>query len=294
MTRSTKTKTALAALTAGSFLFGGAPGRAQEAPGTELPGVASSSDMVFTSVTPCRLFDTRVAGGAIPANSQRNFLVTAANLSIQGGSATGCGVPTDSTAAVVNFTVVSPNGPGNLRAFATATPQPVAPLAATMVFGVVAGLEALSNGTVVPLCDRATTTCPSSGDMRVQLSGASAHVVADVLGYFHAGSGRAFATVNPTGPALDTARTRNIVAVRRPSTGVYCLQAAAGINPATSAALVSIEGGLSTGADVLAQAVAQNTPTCNANEFFVRTYKFGPSPVSPTLSSQVAFYLYVP
>jgi hypothetical protein len=82
--------------------------------------------------------------------------------------------------------------------------------------------------------------------------------------------------------------------VRRPSTGVYCLEAAAGINPATSAALVSIEAGLSTFVDVLAQAVAANTPTCNANEFLVRTYRFGASPVSPTLSSQVAFYLYVP
>jgi hypothetical protein len=82
--------------------------------------------------------------------------------------------------------------------------------------------------------------------------------------------------------------------VRRPSTGVYCLEAAAGINPATSAAVVSIEGGLSTFIDVLAQATAANTPTCNANEFLVRTYRFGASPVSPTLSSQVAFYLYVP
>jgi hypothetical protein len=292
MTRSAKTTAAFVLLTTGSFFSPHA--RAQEAVEPDVPGVASSSDMVFTPVTPCRLLDTRVAGGAMAANTQRNFLVTAANLAGQGGSATGCGVPTDATAAVVNFTIVTPAGPGNLRAYATATPQPAAPLAATMTFGAVAGLDALSNGTVVPLCDRATTTCPSSGDMRIQLSGSGAHIVADVLGYFHAGSGRAYATVNPTGPALDTARTKNIVAVRRPSTGVYCLQAAAGINPAASAALVSVEGGLSTFVDSLAQAVAQNTPTCNANEFLVRTYRFGTSPVSPTLSSQVAFYLYVP
>jgi hypothetical protein len=281
-------------LATGAFLSSPPRARAQDAVEPEVPGVASSSDMVFTPVTPCRLLDTRLAGGAIAANTQRNFLVTAGNLAGQGGSATGCGVPTDATAAVVNFTVVTPDGPGNLRAYATATPQPAAPLAATMTFGAVAGLDALSNGTVVPLCDRSTTTCPSSGDMRIQLSGSGAQVVADVLGYFHPGSGRAFATVNPTSPALDLARTKNIVAVRRPSTGVYCLQAAAGLNPATSAAIVSIENGLTTFPDSLAQAAAQNTPTCNANEFLVRTYRFGPSPVSPTLSSQVAFYLYVP
>jgi hypothetical protein len=294
MTTSTKTTAALILLTTGAILSSPVRSQAQEAVEPDVPGVASSSDMVFTPVTPCRLLDTRLAGGAIAANSQRNFLVAAANLSGQGGSATGCGVPTDATAAVVNFTVVSPTGPGNLRAYATANPQPAAPLAATMTFGAVAGLDALSNGTVVPLCDRATTTCPGTGDMRIQLSGSSAHVVADVLGYFHPGSGRAYATVNPTTPSLDLARTKNIVAVRRPSTGVYCLQAAAGLNPATSAAIVSVESGLTTFPDSLAQAVAQNTPTCNANEFLVRTYRFGLSPVSPTLSSQVAFYVYVP
>src|SRR5262245_45898463 len=294
MTTAKITTSALALLIAGSLLLAPDRAQAQEAAEPDVPGVASSSDMVFTPVTPCRLVDTRLGGGAIAANSQRNFLVTAANLASQGGSATGCGVPTDATAAVVNFTVVTPAGPGNLRAYATANPQPAAPLAATMTFGAVAGLDALSNGTVVPLCDRATTTCPVGGEMRIQLSGSGAHVVADVLGYFHPGSGRAYATVTPAAPSLDLARTKNIVAVRRPSTGVYCLQTAAGINPATSAVIVSIEGGLTTFPDSLAQAVAQNTPTCNANELLVRTYRFGPSPTSPTLSSQVAFYVYVP
>jgi hypothetical protein len=289
MTRSTKT-TALLLLAAGTAPLSA---RAQEEFLPQATGVASSSDMVYTPITPCRLFDTRVTGGAIAANSQRNFLVTAANLASQGGSASGCGVPMDSTAAVVNFTVVSPGGPGNLRAFATATPQPAAPLAATMTFGVVPGLDALSNGAVVPLCDRATTSCPPTGEMRIQLSAAGGHVVGDVVGYFRPGSGRAYALVTPT-PALDASKTKNILAVRRPSTGVYCLQAAAGISPTTSAAIAGAEGGFSTGVDLLVQVVAVNTPTCNADEFLVRTYKFGVSPISPTLSNQVAFYLLVP
>jgi hypothetical protein len=40
--------------------------------------------------------------------------------------------------------------------------------------------------------------------------------------------------------------------------------------------------------------VADNTSSCNADEFLVRTYRFGASPISPTLSNQVAFYLLVP
>jgi hypothetical protein len=292
MTRSTKATAASILIAAGLALSPDAA-RAQEATEPEAPGVASSSDMVYTPITPCRLFDTRLAGGPIAAGTQRNFLVTAANLASQGGSGTGCGVPTSSTAAVVNFTVVTPDGPGNLRAFATATPQPAAPLAATMTFGIVTGLDALSNGSVVPLCDRATNSCPATGELRVQMSAAGGHVVGDVVGYFRPGSGQAYALVMPT-PALEPARTKNILAVRRPSTGVYCVQAAAGINPAQSAAIVSVEGGLSTGIDNLVQAVADNTSSCNADEFLVRTYRFGASPFSPTLSNQVAFYLLVP
>src|SRR5262245_3542137 len=277
-----------------SAALGTAPcARAQEATEPEIPGVASSSDMVYTTVVPCRLFDTRLAGGLIPGNTARNFLVSAGNLSGQGGSATGCGVPTNATAAMVNFTVVSPEGSGNLRAFATATPQPGAPLAASMTYGVVTGLDALSNGSVVPLCDRAVTACPSGAELRVQLTGAGAHVVADVLGYFRPGSGRAYALVNPTAPSLDLTRTKNITALRRPSTGVYCLTPAPGINPADSAALATVEGSLSTGVDLLVQTVATNTAPCTATEFLVRTYRFGASPVSPTLSNQVAFYLLV-
>ena len=293
MTRSTKATAASILIAAGLALSPDAA-RAQEATEREATGVASSSDMVYTPITPCRLFDTRLVGGPIAANTQRNFLVTAANLASQGGSATGCGVPTTSTAAVVNFTVVAPDGPGNLRAFATATPQPAAPVAATMTFGIVTGLDALSNGSVVPLCDPATTSCPSTGELRLQMSAAGGHVVGDVVGYFRPGSGQAYALVMPTTPALEPARTKNILAVRRPSTGVYCVQAAAGINPAQTAAIVSVEGGLSTGIDNLVQAVANNTSSCNADEFLVRTYRFGVSPISPTLSNQVAFYLLVP
>jgi len=53
----------------------------------------SRADLVYTPVTPCRIIDTRLAGGAIGAGTTRSFLVTGTDLSSQGGSGTGCNVP---------------------------------------------------------------------------------------------------------------------------------------------------------------------------------------------------------
>src|SRR5439155_14966640 len=77
----------------------------KDAPAPDLLG-DSAADLVYTPVTPCRILDTRIVGGPIAAGGQRNFLVTGTNLSGQGGSATGCGVPTAATAAVINFVAV--------------------------------------------------------------------------------------------------------------------------------------------------------------------------------------------
>ena len=51
----------------------------------------SQADLVYTPLTPCRIIDTRVAGGAIAAGATRDFLVTGTSFASQGGSATGCG-----------------------------------------------------------------------------------------------------------------------------------------------------------------------------------------------------------
>src|SRR5256885_16998335 len=77
----------------------------KDAPAPDVLG-DSAADLSYTPVTPCRILDTRIVGGPIAAGGQRNFLVTGTNLSSQGGSATGCGVPTAGTAAVINFVAV--------------------------------------------------------------------------------------------------------------------------------------------------------------------------------------------
>lgn len=146
-------------------------------------GVAESGG-VYVPVAPCRILDTRLTGaGPLAPGGPRSFLVTGGDLSAQGGSATGCGVPTGTaTAALVNFVAVSPAGPGNLRAWAYAQPAPPAPVAVILNYSAVSGLDALANGIGVPLCDPLATTC--TNDILLQAFANSVDVVADVVGYF--------------------------------------------------------------------------------------------------------------
>ena len=49
--------------------------------------VMAQDDLIYVPVDPCRIVDTRIAGGAITANTNRNFLVsgTLGELAVQGG-----------------------------------------------------------------------------------------------------------------------------------------------------------------------------------------------------------------
>jgi hypothetical protein len=137
----------------------------------------SQADLVYTPVTPCRIIDTRIAGGAITAGATRNFLVTGTNYSAQGGKATGCGVPYGpTTAAVVNFVAVNPAGAGNLR---------VTPFDTTMPLASIINFSAkvnLANGLVVATCNPSSATC--SSDITIQADVSATQLVADVQGYY--------------------------------------------------------------------------------------------------------------
>jgi hypothetical protein len=148
-------------------------------------GVATSG-AVFVPVTPCRILDTRVAGGPLVPGSPRSFVVTGSNPTLfaaQGGNPTGCGIPTGTAvAAFVNFFSVSPSGPGHLRSWAYAATLPPAPFAAILTYASVPGPLNIANGVTAPLCDPLATTC--TYDILAQAFGSSTEVVADVLGYF--------------------------------------------------------------------------------------------------------------
>ncbi len=148
-------------------------------------GVAQTGS-VFVPVTPCRIIDTRLtAAGALVPGGARSFVVSGSSATLfgaQGGSATGCGIPTGAAvSAFVNFVAVSPSGAGNLRTWAYSAAPPPPPLAAILNYASISGL-AIANGVTAPLCDPLATTC--TYDILVQAFGSDTHVVADVMGYF--------------------------------------------------------------------------------------------------------------
>lgn len=146
---------------------------------------AASSDLVYTPITPCRILDTRVAGGAIAGNFTRDFnavVGSGGNFSSQGGSATDCGaVAAGQAAVVINLTAVTPAAAG----FATAYPFGTArPLASSVNY--TAG-AIVNNSIVVKIPTPLTTK-----DFTVYTF-ASSDYVADIVGYYSP----------PTATALD-------------------------------------------------------------------------------------------
>ena len=137
----------------------------------------TQADLVYAPLTPCRIIDTRLAGGAIGAGETRDFLVTGTNLSSQGGSATGCGVPFGpATAAVINLVAVDAAGRGNLQVTPFGTAIPLA-----SIINYTAGFN-IANGPAVAVCDPSATTCTK--DITIQANNSVAHLVADVQGFF--------------------------------------------------------------------------------------------------------------
>jgi hypothetical protein len=137
-------------------------------------------ETIYTPVVPCRIIDTRLAGGALAAGAQRNFYVAGTSgFAAQGGNPAGCEVPLGpAKAAVINFVAVNPGGAGNLRAWAYGGATPTA-----SILNYSSGLN-LANGLVIPLCNTLVTNCAPS-DITVQADVSGTHLVADVVGFFH-------------------------------------------------------------------------------------------------------------
>ncbi|WP_290890971.1 hypothetical protein [Arenimonas sp.] len=148
----------------------------------------AATDLVFVPVTPCRIIDTRVAGGVIPANSTRDFDITdVTDYAFQGGAATNCNVGAAGSfaAAMINFIVVTPSTAGYITAYPFQASQP---LAATVNY--VAG-DIRGNLSVVKLDQGA-----AASEMSVYTF-AQTHLVADIVGYF----------INPAATNLDCVST---------------------------------------------------------------------------------------
>lgn len=110
--------------------------------------------------------------------------------------------------------------------------------------------------------------------------------------------GRAYAVVDPSAVG-STASAAGLVSgqssgfrfVRSPSTGVYCLTPAPGVDPGSEPAMVSGEAGYSSTGVVPLAVLNAKRSACSAGEFQVTTYDVR-SPSSP--ASGVAFAIVAP
>ena len=135
--------------------------------------VVPSQDLLFAAVQPCRIVDTRLAGGAIPPGATRSYNVRGA-VATQGGNPGGCPSPGGEPLAVaLNVTAVPVAGRGNLRAFPFGTAPPNASLVNYQT-----GAQNVANAATVKTCFNCTN------DINIKSSVGTVHVVIDVLGYY--------------------------------------------------------------------------------------------------------------
>jgi len=141
---------------------------------------ATSTELVYTPISPCRVVDTRGSGartGVIPANGTRSFDLTTDGLAEgQGGAASCTGLPNFSYYGwAVNITVT--NGyvaAGGLKAWGFSATEPNASI---INFGP-ASAGGIANGLNLTGC------YGCADDITIRSFGDATHVIIDVVGYY--------------------------------------------------------------------------------------------------------------
>lgn len=158
-----------------------------------------TNEATFVPISPCRIVDTRLAGGKLtPAEGSRVYDVagTGATFAAQGGKANGCGIPTGATAIETTITAVEAQS-GFLRVWPANT---AAPNATFMNYD---DAFNVSNTGAVGI-NGCTGICLINTDLRVRAFGNATHVVIDVNGYYIRQMG---ANIASDGSIIDSNRT---------------------------------------------------------------------------------------
>ena len=144
-----------------------------QSPATSMKLGTAGSDLVYTPLTPCRIVDTRVAGGPIASNTMRSFVAfTATDFSAQGGDATNCNLPENVSAITVKITASKPIANGYLTVFPSNEARPFA-----SSLNYIANLDT-SNESHFRLC---RPSCPTGFSVYTLFQ---TDIVIDVNGYF--------------------------------------------------------------------------------------------------------------
>ncbi|HTQ80004.1 MAG TPA: tail fiber domain-containing protein [Thermoanaerobaculia bacterium] len=180
-----------------------------------------SQNLIYTSLQPCRLADTRSGGGRIQpgAANARTFnavgVAAPGSLSSQGGNPNGCPVPgfidlPQVQAVLVNLVAVVPAGAGDLRAWPSDQTTPNA-----AVINYATGLT-IANAVVLPVRQD-----HPGGDITVQADVSATDLVIDILGYFSAGTPTAAQDNLFLGPESGNAATSGF---QNTAVGAFSLQ----------------------------------------------------------------------
>ncbi len=171
------------------------------------PAMAPGSDLQFVNVEPCRILDTRKAGGAL--HGTRTFDASLSSYASQGGKASTCNIPEVAMAVQLNLGAISQKSSvSDVKGWALGNAQPLA----SMVNYNPAG----------PVANMVTMPVDPLGRFNLQTPG-TAHVFADVAGYYVQ---PLYATIDGDGSDGVTATVNNdvasgLVSVTRTDVGAY-------------------------------------------------------------------------
>jgi hypothetical protein len=142
-------------------------GEPRDTEGIEVGGAPINwTNLWYETVTPVRCLNTQSSFGFIPSGSYVSLRMD-----------TACGIPFPAAKAVhINMAVFNATGMGNLRAYAYGDSLP---FAATLNYGQIPGLFAISNAAIIPLCGQ----IGCAYDIRFWVS-RGCNFIVDVMGYF--------------------------------------------------------------------------------------------------------------
>jgi hypothetical protein len=135
-----------------------------------MSAVDSAVESKFTPIAPCRIVDTRLAGGRIGSLQARSFNALGGGyFGGQGGAS--CDIPASATAISASVLTVNPSAPGYLRIWSYGTPEPLASFTNYSRGGIVG-----KSGEI--------QVASAGRDFTVRSVGGSTDVVIDVTGYY--------------------------------------------------------------------------------------------------------------
>ena len=176
--------TVVVAIASGGIAVAGAgPGDGTDAqPPTEVSTGSPLRDLgngttetKYVAITPCRIVDTRIGGGALPKEQARSFKVRGTTgFAAQGGHTNGCGIPASATAVEVAVTSVNASGGGYLRIYPAGSSEPTATFLNYSPYNP-------TNTGAVTMCKSCAASSP---DITIKGHSNATDLVLDVQGYY--------------------------------------------------------------------------------------------------------------